>query len=176
MTPKALQKAVAEWLSEATSLGASRVVVGVVTPDLAARLQKPYMVVSLSNDRELGEDAYVSTGLDTVEIQGLREARLALNVYGEDAIDVLAMARRRCSRPDLIRRAEALGFEAVEVGPGAPLMTMLDTGHEERARAEMLARYVETEEDANAGTIETVVADGVLEPGEIVSVSLGSLP
>ncbi len=164
MTPKALQKAVATWLSDATVLVPGNVVVGVVTPDLMVRIGKPYATVTLMPEREVGDDAYVNLGGGTHQVQGLREARVSIQVYGDDAADVLAAARRGVSRPDLIRRAEALGFEAVEVGPILPLMRMLDTGHEERAQAELLARYTETEADTLAGEIAIAIAPGTLDP------------
>lgn len=163
MTPTELQRAVAEWLADVSGLGDEKVLIGVVTPDIAVKLAKPYMTVTIVSLLEIGDDALALKSQDTA-VSALREARISLQVFGTGAMDALAAARLSCSKPLKIASATALGFQPVEIGVISPLMNQMDTGFEERAQADFTARYTETEVDTGTGIIESIVAPGDLDP------------
>lgn len=82
----------------------------------------------------------------SVATEGMRTAVASINVFGDNAIDTLAMIRDSLDRPDVIDRFESAGVSHISEGPINDLTELLETIYEERGQMDLTIGFVAANE------------------------------
>lgn len=97
----------------------------------------------------------------TVSTEGMRKAVASINVFGENAIDILAKVRDALDRPDVIETFIEAAVAHVDESEIRDLTSLLETEYEERGQMDITVSYVASSE-VYVGTIDEVKIGGTV--------------
>lgn len=95
----------------------------------------------------------------TVSTEGMRKAIASINIFGENAVSLLAKARDSLDRPDVAESFERAGIVHLDDGPITDLTELQETIYEERGQMDLTVAFVSSSE-VDVGTIENVETTG----------------
>lgn len=180
MTIEQVLQAVRTWLKDINTTGTALTNAQVVPANPgaggAARPAMPYLVVNILDERNVGDEARVSTvGGDVAQptwsVKGQRRATCSVNGYGDGAVDWLRKAVIRLRHPNVQTLLTAQGISVRPLGAPRNLTALRDSSFEARWMQEFEIGYnwtsaVETALPALIGEVVTDLNDAA--PGTIV--------
>ena len=173
MTNDQALQALRDWVVTAAGLADDHVIIA--RPN-APRPSMPYATLVFTATSSIGVDGRdigpVSGGGASIVITGHRRTTAQVQFFGganEAASDYCEALRTAQSKPVPQTQAVKAGIAVADVGPTVDLSALVDTGYETRAAVAVTighAHEIMLTGDAAGGTIEHVVAEGVLDPGD----------
>lgn len=140
MTLEQVLQAVRDWLQDAnttgTALADTKVLVANPGPGGAARQAMPYLVVNITGERNVGDEARSSyTGsvaTPTWKVKGQRRASCSVNAYGDGGVELLRQAVIRLRHPSVQAVLTTLGISVRPIGDPRNLTALRDSSFEAR--------------------------------------------